>query len=156
MSATATVLLVVHLLSAAIWIGGIVTLYVVGASARSALDDVSRVAFFRALGRRHGAVATPALMVALVTGGVLAGSPAGWSGWVWAALALALAMLAVTGLGVAQARSLSRLRTVALDVGAADPIHATVRSRAANAVVLRGAIALLTLLVVILGAQAVD
>lgn len=143
----------VHLLADAIWVGGLVTLVVVSSAARKTLDEPSRVAFFRALGRRYGVVAGSALVVALATGWLLAGSPARWSGWLWAAVALSAALVVATIVGVVQARAITRLRQSALNGPAGEAPGVALRRKVAAARLLRSAIALLTLAVVAVAAH---
>jgi hypothetical protein len=142
--ATSPALVAVHLLAAAIWIGGFVAIAVVARAARSALDPAGRVAFFRMLGRAYGVVGGVSLLVALGTGLVLLPPPR-TGALDLAAVALGLALLAGTGAGVRQARAMTRLRTRAI----ADPhdpaLARMLRRGTVSATVLRAAIGLLTL-----------
>lgn len=140
--------LVVHLLSAAIWVGGLVAIFVAARAASATLDQAQRIAFFRALGRAYGMVGGAALLIALASGAVLLeGHP--FDGLLIATAIAAAALLGVTAAGVAQARSMTRLRRRALDAPA---LAQRVRRGAVLAAALRGAIALLTLALVVLGA----
>ncbi len=56
----------------AVWIGGLVAIFVVARVAQGTLGAVERVAFFRGLGCVYGLVGGIALVVALATGAVLA------------------------------------------------------------------------------------
>ena len=105
-----------------------------------------RVAFFRALGRRYGAVGGLALVVAIGTGAALL------SGQSWSAALTILAVLTVslaiaTGLGVIQARRVNRLRV--REYRRSPSESASVRAHARRADLLRASIALLTLAIVI-------
>jgi hypothetical protein len=125
-----------------------VAIFVVARAASATLDRSQRIAFFRALGRAYGIVGGAALLVALASGAMLlAGHPV--DGLLVATALVAAALLAATAAGVAQARSMTRLRRRALErPGLAE----RVRRGAALAAALRGAIALLTLTLVVLGA----
>ena len=83
-----TPLLVVHLLAAAIWVGGTVTLVFVAVPPVQRLDGELRARLLRDLGRRWRPIGWSALGVAIVTGAGLAGldhafrsAPAGFD-WV--------------------------------------------------------------------------
>ena len=144
------VLAAIELVSASVWIGGLAAVAVVARVARRQLAETARVAFFRDLGRRYLRVGATALAVAYADGAVLlARGP--WSDGKSAALGCAIALALVTAAGVAQARSLTRLRTAAL---AGDPRigQGEVARRARRAGALRGLIAALTLALVVAAA----
>jgi uncharacterized membrane protein len=148
---TSVVLVAVHAISAAIWIGGLVAIFVVARAASATLDRAQRVAFFQALGRAYGIVGGAALLVALLSGAILVdGHP--WDGLLMAIAIVAAALLLATAAGVAQARAMTRLRRRALASAASAE---TVRRGALVAAALRGAIAMLTLALVVLGAALV-
>jgi hypothetical protein len=121
----------------------------VARSTSATLQRNDRVAFFRHFGRRFGIVATVALIVALVTGGLLLAA------WPWtvvsSVLVFAAAVLVVVlAIGVAQARRMTRLRRAAI---AAPDDHALARRVAAGArraSVLRAGIGVLSLLIFVL------
>jgi uncharacterized membrane protein len=144
-------LIAVNALAASIWVGGLIAIFIVARAASATLDPAARVAFFRALGRSYGVVGSVALLVALATGAaLLRGHP--WDGLLIAIAIAAAALLVATGVGMTQARAMTRLRRQALS-GDADPaLAARVRRGATLAAALRGAIALLTLALVGLGA----
>jgi len=145
------VLVVVHAVSAAIWIGGLVAIFVVARAASATLDRAQRIAFFRALGRAYGIVGGAALVVALLSGAILLeGHP--WDALLTASAIVAVALLVATGAGVAQARAMTRLRRSAL---ASAESAERVRRGAIMAAALRGAIAILTFTLVVLGAALV-
>lgn len=148
-----TPLVALQALSASIWVGGLVAILVVARAASATLEPAQRVAFFRALGRSYGIVGSLALLVALASGALLLrGHP--WDGLLIAAAIAAGALLVATGVGMAQARAMTRLRRRAL-AEPSETIDARVRHGAALAGALRGAIALLTLALVVLGAALV-
>lgn len=81
--------------AAAVWVGGLVAIFVVARVARRTLRPAERVAFFRCLGRAYGPVGGLALALALVSGAVLlSGHP--WDSQVTAAMAAAGCLVAVT------------------------------------------------------------
>ncbi|HTT94884.1 MAG TPA: hypothetical protein VMF55_09435 [Solirubrobacterales bacterium] len=149
------VLLVVHALSAAIWIGGLVAIFVVARAASATLEPAQRVAFFRSLGRTYGLVGTAALLLALASGALLLHDHP-WDGLLIATAIVAAALLLALGAGMAQARAMTRLRRRALaqpgDVGLDRRVH----RGATLATFLRATIGLLTLTLVVLGACLVD
>jgi uncharacterized membrane protein len=150
-SATASVpLIAVNALAAAIWVGGLVAIFIVARAASRTLEPAQRVEFFRTLGRSYGIVGTVALLVALITGAVLLdGHP--WDGLMIAATAVADALLVATAAGMAQARAMTQLRRQAVTQvgGELDP---RVHRGALLAAILRACIGALTLTLVVLGA----
>lgn len=140
----------VLVLATAVWIGGLVAIFVVARVAHATLGARERVAFFRGLGRVYGLVGGVALAAALGSGAVLA-STYRWDGDLSAGAAVAAGLVAVTAAGVTQARRMTRLRQEALrDPGRAE-LAAKVRRGARNATVLRAAIAALSLALLGLG-----
>jgi uncharacterized membrane protein len=140
----------VLVLATAVWIGGLVAIFVVARVADATLAAGERVAFFRGLGRAYGLVGGVALTVALASGAVLAATYR-WDGDLAASAVVAAGLAAATVAAVVQARRMTRLRQEALrDPGAAG-MAAKVRRGARNAAVLRGAIAVLSLALLGLG-----
>jgi uncharacterized membrane protein len=153
-AAASTPLVALHALAASIWVGGLVAMFVVARAASATLYPAARVAFFRALGRRYGIVGSTALLVALATGALLLrGHP--WDGLLIATAIVAGALLVAAVVGMAQARAMTRLRREALSGDGGVAIEARVRRGAVLAGALRGAIALFTLALVVLGAALV-
>lgn len=143
----------VELLACSVWVGGLVAIAVVARIARQQLDGAARIAFFRALGRRYLRVGGLALAVAYVDGAILlVGSH--WSGTKSALVTCAGLLLAVTAVGVAQARSLTRLRAATL-AGDSRLGPADINRRARRAGLLRGLIAILSVALVVLAAIAI-
>ena len=62
----------VLVLATAVWIGGLVAIFVVARVAQATLGAAERVAFFRSLGRAYGLVGGVVLTAALASGAVLA------------------------------------------------------------------------------------
>lgn len=144
----------VELLAMSIWVGSLVCLAIVARTARRVLDPTAQVVFFRAIGRRYALVGTGALAVAVGCGLVLSWPPSTWSPATQAAVVLSGALLVVTVVAMAQARSMTiRRGRLARSPGDAAANDAVRRGRA-RAGALRGAMALLTLAVVICAAQA--
>ncbi len=141
-------LIAIELLAASVWTGGLVAIAVVARCARQQLDAATRVAFFRALGRRYLRVGVGALVAAYSAGGALI-EEGHWSDIKSAIVAAAAALVVVTLAGVVQARSLTRLRAAAL---AGDPrLDVSYLARGARrAGALRGLIATLTVTLVVL------
>ena len=103
----------VLVLATAVWVGGLVAIFVVARVARATLGTAERVAFFRGLGRAYGLAGGVALAIALASGAVLA-STYRWDGQLTASAVVAAGLVAVTVAGVAQARRMTRLRQDAL------------------------------------------
>lgn len=151
MSPTADAIVLAVLIAAtSVWAGGYVAIMVVARVAVRVLDPSTRVDFFRALGRSYFWVGTPALVVALVTAGVLARDATG-DGTFTAAVAVSIVLVLCFAVAVGQARKMTRLRQ-ALARAPKDPALRTQVERGARAAgVLRGALGLLTLALVVLG-----
>jgi uncharacterized membrane protein len=146
--ATSAPLLTLNLLAAAVWVGSLAALTVVTRAARDTLEPRAQLAFFRALGRRYGIVGGGALVVAVGTGALLLRDQ-DWTGSLTVLAALTAALVLATGLGVAQARRVNRLRERQYR-DPAPPGGAGVLTRhAARARILRATIAIITLAIVI-------
>jgi len=150
-----TLLVAVELLSASVWVGGLVAIGIVTPIARRELEPLARISFFRALGRRYLAAGGSSLAIALACGGELLANGS-WSNDKSAAVAIAAALVLASAAGVAQARSLTVLRRAALDEAARPELAESVRRRARSAAALRSAIATLTLTLVVLAAAIVN
>lgn len=146
-SAVVTGLLI---LATAVWLGGIVAIFVVARVASRTLEPAARVRLFRGLGRSYGIVGNTALAVAYGCGAYLVyGRP--WNGQLTAAAVVATALFGVTAAGIVSARRMSRLRRRRVeqpdDAALADAVH----RGAVTAGVLRGLIGLLSLALLALG-----
>ncbi|MGV1047161.1 MAG: hypothetical protein ACOYD4_01365 [Solirubrobacterales bacterium] len=146
--AAALPLVALNLLAASVWVGGLVAIFVVARAASATLEPAQRVAFFRALGRSYGIVGSVALLLALLSGAILLGDHP-WDGLLVAAALVAAALLAATAAGMARARAMTRLRRRALE---SPGLEGRARREARIAAGLRGAIAVLTLALLVLGA----
>lgn len=137
-------------LGAAVWVGGLVAIFVVARVAQRTLQPRERVAFFRGLGRAYGPVGGVALGVALGCGAALLCGRA-WDGTLIAATVLAACLVGVTAAGVVQARRMTRLRQDALKHPGDAMVAARIRRGALGAAVLRAGIAALSLALIALG-----
>jgi uncharacterized membrane protein len=144
-------LLALFVLATSIWVGGLVVIGIVARVARSTLTPAASVTFFRGLGRTHGIVGSVALLVALITGGVLLRHHS-WDGLLSATVVVAVALLAASVVGMLQARRMTVLRRALADRADDTQLLAQVGAGSRRALVLRGLITLLTLGLVILGA----
>ncbi|WP_182358719.1 hypothetical protein [Tomitella gaofuii] len=129
------------ILTACLWIGGMVTVVFVARTSSATLEPMARVSFFRAFGRAYGIFATIDLLVGLIAGAVLLGT-APWTGMSTALTVLAAALVVALAWGIVQARNMTRLRRRAEESGGALDGHVARGGRSAAA--LRGAIGLLT------------
>ncbi len=144
-------LLAVFVLATSIWVGGYVAIVVVARAATATLDDATRVAFFRSLGRSYLWVGFPALLIALAAGGVLARGVVK-DGTYLAVVASAAVLLISFAVAVAQARRMTRLRRGLLRSPDDAALRARVGRGARAAGGLRAVLGLLTLVLVVLGA----
>jgi uncharacterized membrane protein len=145
----------VELLAACIWVGSLVCLALVTSAARKVLDAASQVALFRAIGRRYGIVGTAALLVAIGCGLALAWPPSTWSNTIDAAVALSGVLVLFTAAGMAHARAMTALRRHAVTAPDDRATTDAVRRGRLLAGALRASMALATLAVLVLAAQAI-
>lgn len=138
------------ILGTAVWVGGLVAIFVVARIAQRTLQPNERVAFFRGLGRAYGPVGGVALGVALGCGAALLSGRA-WGSTLTAATAVAACLLLVTAAGVAQARRMTRLRLDALKHPGDAGVAARIRRGALGAAALRAGLAALSLALIALG-----
>lgn len=114
-------LLSLHLIAFAIWVGNLVALPITVSLLKPMADTQLQARFFPRMGRFYGTVGTVALIVAIITGAILAGSPSDWSGPIIWAIITALVVLAITTIAMVQAVRVGRLRTALADGDAAGP-----------------------------------
>lgn len=138
------VLLAINILAVAVWVGGLVTIFVVARVAAHTLDPATRVAFFRRLGRSYGPIGAVALATAIATGAVLVDHHR-WNGLLRIAAEIAIALVVSTATGVLQARAMTRQRQRALAAPADEALALGVRRGALRANALRSLIGLFTL-----------
>lgn len=156
MDAGHTVLIAIEMLAVSIWVGSLVCLALVAKVAREELDEASRVALFRRIGRLYSVIGTSSLLVAIGAGVAIAWplSHAGAAGAVMVVLTGAL--LLATGTGMVQARRMTVRRRRVIEKPDDERASSAVRRGAALAGALRGSIALLTLVILLLGAYVLD
>lgn len=147
------VLLVIGMVAAAIWVGSLVSLAIVSAAARRALDPRSRVVLFRGVGRSYQYVGTGSLLVAIAVGGVLAWPLSEVHGALAWEFVLSGALVVVSVAGMAQAKRMTVRRRAALEHPDQPGVVASVRNGARVAGMLRGVIAGVTLAMVVVGAH---
>ncbi|MCX7521446.1 hypothetical protein OSC27_04035 [Microbacterium sp. STN6] len=146
---TQAILLGLLVVAACVWIGGWVSLVVIARSTTATLSREARVAFFRHFGRRYGIVATIALLVAFASGlALLLGAP--WSALSTAMVVLCAVLTVGLGVGVIQARRMTRLRRAAASAPLDDGFATRIRRGARWALVLRAGIGVLSLAVLVL------
>ena len=148
--APAATLTGVLIAATAVWVGGLVAIAVVAQVAQRTLQPAARVSLFRGLGRCYGIIGTGALAVAYGTGASLVWG-CSWNGQLTATAVVAAALIAVTGIGIAQARKMSRLRRQALDHPSDRELDSRVQRGAGRAAALRALIALLSFALLALG-----
>jgi hypothetical protein len=144
---TAAALTGVLIAATAVWVGGLVAIAVVAHVAGRTLEPAVRVSFFRGLGRSYGIVGTGALAVAYGTGASLVYGRS-WDGRLTATAVVATALV---GIGIAQARRMSRLRRMALDQPDDGELANRVRIGAGRAGASRALIAVLSFALLALG-----
>ena len=144
-------LLAVLVVATSIWVGGYIAIAVVARAATATLNPDARVAFFRALGRLYFWVGTPALVIALASGAVLA-RDADHGGLFTATVVVAVVLLVSFVVAVVQARRMTRLRRASLAAPDDAALGERVRRGARAAGALRGVLGLLSLALVVLGA----
>lgn len=151
-----TVLIAVEMLAVSIWVGSLVCLALVAKVAREELDEASRVALFRRIGRLYGIIGSCSLVVAIGAAVVLAWplSSVGSAGTT--VIVLTGCLVLVTATGMAQARRMTTQRRHAIDNPNDESVARTVRRGAALAGVLRASIATLTLADLLVGAYLLD
>jgi uncharacterized membrane protein len=131
------------LLASSVWVGGFVAIAIVARVARRELDEPTRTAFFRGLGRRYLRIGGGSLAVALGCGGILL-APGDLNAAKTVAVALGVALAIATVAGVVQARAMTLLRQRSVHDRDDTALAAAVRSAAVRAALLRASIGALT------------
>jgi uncharacterized membrane protein len=149
-SATDGVLTGLLIFAAALWLGGLFAIAIVARVATRNLDPAARVALFRGVGRSYGVVGTAALVLAYGTGAALLRGHR-WDLAKVATVVVAVALAATLGMGMVQARRMTRLRRRALDQPGDTTLAMRVRRGAIRAGVLRSLIGVLSLALLALG-----
>lgn len=150
-SAAEAVVLIIFVTATSVWLGGYVAIAVVARTASTSLDPQARIAFFRALGRSFFWVGFPALVIALVTGAILA-RDLDRGALLFTTVAVAVMLLATFAVAVVQARRMTVLRGNLLSSPDDPHLVDGVRRGARAAGLLRGVLGVLTLALVVLGA----
>jgi len=156
MFAGRTVLIAIEMLAASVWVGSLVCLAIVSSAARHALDPTARVALFRRVGRAYGVVGSGSLLIAIAGGVALSWPPSEFGGTTGVALGLSVVLGGITVLGMLQARRMTKLRQRVIQSPGDTIATALLRRGAAVAGALRGSMALLTLVIIGLGAHLLD
>lgn len=148
-----TLLITGELLAASVWIGSMVCLVVVSSIAKQVLEPPARVQLFRRIGRAYGVGGTVSLVMAIVLGLVLAGTPSNWTVTIDVAVALSVVLVALTATGMAQARRMTVARRRCIAPPDDDAASDAVRRGARTAGMLRSLMGVTTLAVVVLVAS---
>src|SRR5439155_8671458 len=157
-----TVIRSLHLISAAIWAGGLVFLGLAVGVARRTIPDEARIEFFRALGRRFALVGGLALLVLVATGTDMASDRHVWGHLTDTSYGKTLLVkLILVGVvivltivhSVLQGPSLSRLRKIAADRPDDAELEAEIRRQAVTGGIVSGLNLLATLAILVLAAR---
>ncbi|GAB3485546.1 hypothetical protein [Flexivirga lutea] len=143
-------LVTVLVLSTSVWIGGYVAIAVVARTAATTLDAAQRVAFFRTLGRSYLRVGTPALVIALASGAVVARNHP-WDAALIISLVVAALLVILLAVAVQQARRMTRLRHAALQADEDPATVPAIRRGRRSAGILRAALGVLSVILIVLG-----
>lgn len=135
--------------SASIWIGGMLTVILAATSTSKRLDAAARVAFFRDFGRKYVIFAGVALVVAIVSGGLLLAAES-WTGLSTALTLCTLALVIALSVGVVQARRMTHLRRETIEHPDDGTLATRLKTTARLALGLRGGLTALTLAVYVL------
>jgi putative copper export protein len=153
-----------HLIGAAVWVGGLVFLGAAVGVARRTLSDADRIRFFRALGRRFALVGGAALLLAIATGVDMASDRDVWGDLTDTDYGTTLlAKLILVGLVIVltivhsaiQGPALSRLREQAIARPEDQALATEIRRRSALAGIVSMLNLLATLAILVLAARLV-
>jgi len=152
-----------HLIGAAVWVGGMVMLGLAVGAARRTVADSERVALFRALGRRFLVAGGIAMAVLIATGTDMAADRLGaWSDLtdtdygerLLAKLAVVAGVIALTLFhSLVQGPALTRLRAKALEYPEDRDLQRLIRRKAARAGILSAVNLVATLAILVLAAR---
>ena len=152
-----------HLIAAAVWVGGMVMLGLAVGAARRAVDESERVALFRSLGRRFLVAGGIAMLVLIATGTDMAADRLGaWSDLtdtdygerLLAKLVVVAAVIALTLFhSLVQGPALTLLRARALEDPQDEDLHAEIRRKAARAGIVSAVNLAASLAVLVLAAR---
>jgi putative copper export protein len=154
-----------HLIAAAVWVGGMVFLGLAVGAARKTLADRERIALFRQLGRRFLVAGGIAMVVLIATGSSMAADRLASFGDLFDTdygkrlaekLALVVAVIVLTAFhSLVQGPALSRLREQAIERPGDAELAAAIRRKAARAGVVSLLNLLATLAILVLAARLV-
>ena len=153
MSVVRVALISVGILSASTWIGSLVCLAAVSRVARRDLSGSARITLFRGVGRLYRVIGTTSLLTSIAIGLVLAWPVTRNRGAVTAMFVLSAALVGITVAGMAQARRMTAARQRLLERSSDAELVRLVQHGGVVAATLRGAIGLVTLTIVVLGAS---
>jgi hypothetical protein len=152
MSVVRVTAITVGILSASTWIGSLVCLAAVSRVARRDLSGSARITLFRGVGRLYRMIGTTSLLTSIVIGLALAWPVTRNRGTVTAMFVLSAALVGITVAGMAQARRMTAARQRLLERSSDAELVRLVQRGGVVAATLRGAIGLVTLTIVVLGA----
>jgi uncharacterized membrane protein len=151
--AVSTFELSLHLIAAAVYVGGVVFLGVAAASARATVSPRERIALFRVIGRRFLMLAGGALLILIGTGAAMA-SDGDYGERLNQKLGVVAIAVALTYYhSFIQGPALSRLREQALDRPEDGELAAEIRRRSARAGVVQLLILVSTLAILVMAAR---
>ena len=152
-----------HLIGAAVWVGGMVMLGLAVGAARRTVADSERVALFRALGRRFLVAGGIAMAVLIATGTDMAADRLGaWSDLtdtdygerLLAKLVVVAGVIALTLFhSLVQGPALTRLRARALEHPEDEDLRRLIRRKAARAGIVSAVNLVATLAILVLAAR---
>lgn len=154
-----------HLIAAAVWVGGMVFLGLAVGAARRTLADRERIALFRQLGRRFLIVGGVAMAVLIATGASMASDRLGAFGDLFDTdygkrlaekLVLVIAVILLTAFhSLVQGPALSRLREQALERPGDSELAGLIRRKSARAGIVSALNLIATLAILVLAARLV-
>jgi len=165
LAASDTVVRSLHLIGAAVWVGGMVMLALAVGAARRTVAEPQRIELFRALGRRFLVVGGIAMLVLIATGTDMAADRLGpWGDLtdtdygerLLAKLGVVAIVIGLTLFhSLVQGPALSRLRAQALERPGDEELERLIRRKAARAGMVSAVNLLATITVLVLAARLV-
>jgi hypothetical protein len=156
MSVGRTLLIAFAMLTASIWVGSLVCLAIVARVTRHTLSAQTRIEFFRRVGKIYGVVGTGCLAFAIVAFVAIFGPPSRFPRRGLVAFGLSVLLMLLTVVGMLQAKSMTIARRREVEM----PGDAIARRRlergARLAAALRLTIAVVTFVILFLGARLAD
>jgi putative copper export protein len=162
-AASDTVIRSLHLIGAAVWVGGMVMLALAVGAARRTVSESERIELFRALGRRFAVAGGIAMVVLILTGIDMANDRlASWgdlTGTDYGKRLLAKIILVAVVIGLtlfhslAQGPELSRLREQAMDYPDSKELRRELRQKQMRSGIVSALNLLLSLAILVLAAR---